>query len=92
MLISAIHGMAGENSIIAAWKKSIASLISPGQRILEIGCGMGDLLASLQPGHGVGVDFSPEMIQRARARHAALDALEWIEADAHDLLELSRAV
>ncbi len=63
-------------------------LINPGQRILEIGCGMGDLLVSLQPVHGVGVDFSPEMIQRARARHAALDALDWIEADAHDLPEL----
>ena len=60
-------------------------LISPGQRVLEIGCGMGDLLVSLQPPRGVGVDFSPEMIQRARARHAALDALEWIEMDAHDL-------
>ena len=63
-------------------------LINPGQRILEIGCGMGDLLVSLQPVRGVGVDFSPEMIQRARARHAALDALDWIEADAHDLPEL----
>ncbi len=63
-------------------------LISPGQRVLEIGCGMGDLLVSLQPARGVGVDFSPEMIQRARARHAALDALEWIEADAHDLSAL----
>ena len=63
-------------------------LINPGQRILEIGCGMGNLLASLQPVHGVGVDFSPEMIQRARARHAALDVLDWIEADAHDLPEL----
>ncbi|MGA7604448.1 MAG: glycosyltransferase [Anaerolineales bacterium] len=66
-------------------------LISPGQRILEIGCGMGDLLVSLQPGHGVGVDFSPEMIQRARARHAALDAFDWFEADAHDLPELRGA-
>ncbi len=36
-------------------------LINPGQRILEIGCGMGDLLASLQPVYGVGVDFSPEI-------------------------------
>jgi len=57
-------------------------LISPGQRVLEIGCGMGDLLASLQPTHGVGIDFSSEMIQRARARHTEL---EFVEADAHDL-------
>ncbi len=57
-------------------------LISPGQRVLEIGCGTGDLLASLRPVRGVGVDFSPEMIQRARARHAEF---EFVEADAHDL-------
>jgi SAM-dependent methyltransferase len=63
-------------------------LVGPNQRILEIGCGRGDLLASLRPVRGVGIDFSPEMIQRARARHAALDALEWIEADAHDLSAL----
>ncbi|HEY9152051.1 MAG TPA: methyltransferase domain-containing protein, partial [Anaerolineales bacterium] len=60
-------------------------LTSPGQRVLEVGCGRGDLLAFLQPERGVGVDFSPEMIQRARAGHAALDALEFIEADVHDL-------
>src|SRR5271157_89993 len=57
-------------------------LVGSNQRILEIGCGRGDLLASLQPGRGVGVDFSSEMIQRARARHAEL---EFVEADAHDL-------
>ncbi len=57
-------------------------LINPGQRVLEIGCGTGDLLASLRPTHGVGVDFSPEMIQRARQRYAGL---EFIEADVHDL-------
>src|ERR1700732_3930432 len=36
-------------------------LIPPGQRVLEMGCGDGDLLASLKPSEGVGVDFSPEM-------------------------------
>ena len=60
-------------------------LAGPNQRILEIGCGKGDLLASLQPARGAGVDFSPEMIQRAKARHAGL---EFIEADAHDLSAL----
>jgi SAM-dependent methyltransferase len=63
-------------------------LVGQNQRILEIGCGRGNLLASLRPVRGVGIDFSPEMIKRARARHAALDALEWIEADAHDLSAL----
>jgi SAM-dependent methyltransferase len=47
-------------------------LISPGQRVLEIGCGKGDLLAALEPAHGVGVDFSGEFIRLARERHPHL--------------------
>ncbi len=57
-------------------------LVSPGLRVLEVGCGFGDLLAALKPAHGVGVDFSAEMIQRARAKYPALD---FVLADAHDL-------
>ncbi len=51
-------------------------LVAPGQRVLEVGCGAGDLLASLQPRAGVGVDLSPEMVARARQRHPDLDFLE----------------
>src|SRR5687768_15990822 len=40
-----------------------AFLIPPGQRVLELGCGRGDLLAALRPSVGVGVDLSPEMIR-----------------------------
>jgi ubiquinone/menaquinone biosynthesis C-methylase UbiE len=57
-------------------------LIPPGARILEIGCGQGDLLARLQPSFGVGIDFSPRMIARAAARHRHL---HWVVADAHEL-------
>jgi SAM-dependent methyltransferase len=56
--------------------------VAPRQRVLEVGCGHGDLLASLQPSFGVGVDFSPEMVRRARMLHPEL---EFIEADGHDL-------
>ncbi len=61
-------------------------LINPGQRVLEIGCGTGDLLASLKPEHGIGVDFSAEMIRRGREKHAELD---FIQADAHDLSSMN---
>ena len=47
-------------------------LISPGQRVLEIGCGKGDLLAALEPAPGVGIDFSGEFIRLARERHPRL--------------------
>ena len=34
-------------------------LVPPGLRILEIGSGSGDLLSSLDPAHGVGVEINP---------------------------------
>jgi ubiquinone/menaquinone biosynthesis C-methylase UbiE len=47
-------------------------LIPPGARVLELGCGTGDLLAALEPSFGVGVDFSEGMIAQARKAHPAL--------------------
>jgi SAM-dependent methyltransferase len=49
------------------------SLVPPGQRVLELGCGRGDLLASLEPSYGVGVDISEGMIAAARERHPGLE-------------------
>lgn len=60
--------------------------VAPGQRILEVGCGQGNLLASLRPSHGMGVDFSPEMVKRARTAHPEL---EFFDADSHDLSGLT---
>ncbi len=57
-------------------------LVAQGLRVLEVGCGRGDLLSALKPAVGVGVDFSGEMIKRARQRHPEL---HFIQADAHDL-------
>jgi SAM-dependent methyltransferase len=57
-------------------------LVPPGLRVLELGCGRGDLLAGLNPAIGVGVDFSHEMVLRARARHPSL---RFVEADTHEL-------
>lgn len=57
-------------------------LVPPGLRVLELGCGRGDLLAALRPAVGVGVDFSGEMVRRARQRHPAL---RFVVGDAHAL-------
>jgi SAM-dependent methyltransferase len=43
-----------------------------GSRVLEIGCGAGDLLAALEPGTGVGIDVSPALVEAARSRHPGL--------------------
>jgi SAM-dependent methyltransferase len=56
-------------------------LIPVGARVLEIGCGTGNLLAAVQPRSGVGIDFSPAMIDRAKAQHPDLT---FICADAED--------
>lgn len=68
--------------------------VAPGRRVLELGCGQGDLLAALRPAVGVGVDFSGEMIARARQRHPELtfinaDAHEFVATDAFDVIILS---
>lgn len=37
-------------------------LVPLGQRVLEVGCGRGDLLAALRPSEGIGVDFSRNLM------------------------------
>jgi ubiquinone/menaquinone biosynthesis C-methylase UbiE len=53
-------------------RKFMQFLIPPGKRVLELGCGRGDLLAALQPSYGVGVDFGAETIAIATSRHPVL--------------------
>jgi SAM-dependent methyltransferase len=55
--------------------------IPEGSRVLEWGCGSGDLLAGLNPVRGLGLDFSPRMIARASERHGGDPALEFRVAD-----------
>ncbi|MFP4541499.1 MAG: glycosyltransferase [Opitutales bacterium] len=57
--------------------------ILPGQRVLELGCARGDLLAALEPSRGLGLDLSPRQVERARAAHGG-GALEFRE---HNVLE-----
>jgi len=57
-------------------------LIPPGMRVLELGCGEGDLLAAVRPADGLGIDLSARMIERARSRHPEC---RFLEADAHAL-------
>ena len=48
-------------------------LVSEGLSILELGCGTGDLLNSLKPKRGVGIDFSRKMIDIAKKRYPHLE-------------------
>ncbi len=47
-----------------------ARFIPPGERVLEWGCGVGDLLAALKPATGLGLDADPAHVAAARSRHA----------------------
>jgi SAM-dependent methyltransferase len=69
-------------------------LIPPGKRVLEIGCGPGDLLAAVKPAYGLGIDISPTMVEIAGARHPDLqfrvmDAESMHQDDTFDYIILS---
>src|ERR1700761_7247095 len=67
--------------------KFMGFLIPPGKRVLELGCGTGELLAALQPSYGVGIDFCDKLLERARTRHPQL---QWILGDVEDPVTLSQ--
>lgn len=46
--------------------------VPPGMRILEIGCGDGELLARLEPAYGCGIDLSSQLIANARSKYPHL--------------------
>lgn len=60
--------------------------IPEGASVLEIGCSTGDLLASLQPKRGLGVDLSPKHVELAREKHPGLE-FRVADAEALDLDE-----
>jgi SAM-dependent methyltransferase len=91
-----IHG-AGSGAYHQRLKEMIAFHIAPRSRVIEIGCAEGDLLASVQPAVGVGIDFSEAMVERARQRHPELtfscaDGLEYSTDQKFDYVILSDLV
>ena len=60
-------------------EKHFSFIIPEGSRVLELGCGTGDLLNSVKPSEGVGVDFSGKMIEIAKRKYPHLN---FIPADA----------
>jgi len=54
-------------------EKLVRKLVPQPRRVLDLGCGNGDLLASLSAERGVGVDISQGMVALASERHRHLD-------------------
>jgi SAM-dependent methyltransferase len=78
-------------------RRHYAFLVPPELRVLEVGCGLGDLLAAVKPARGVGVDFSPAMVSLAEPRHPQLkfqvaDAAEGPAGETFDYILLSDLV
>jgi demethylmenaquinone methyltransferase / 2-methoxy-6-polyprenyl-1,4-benzoquinol methylase len=64
------------------WRhETVKAAVRPGDRVLDACCGTGDLaVAALKAGAAevVGLDFSPRMLERARAKHRSVS---WVEGD-----------
>jgi demethylmenaquinone methyltransferase / 2-methoxy-6-polyprenyl-1,4-benzoquinol methylase len=64
------------------WRReTAAAIVRPGDRVLDVCCGTGDLAlaAAAAGGHVTGLDFSAPMLERARRKSSEI---EWIEGDA----------
>jgi SAM-dependent methyltransferase len=62
-------------------------IVPQGARVLEIGSGTGDLLASVRPNIGVGIELSGEMRRLASSRHPHLKFVEYDIESSQDLPE-----
>ena len=62
-------------------EKHFRFIIPEGSRVLELGCGTGELLNAVKPSTGVGIDFSEGMLKIARQKFPQLD---FILADASE--------
>jgi ubiquinone/menaquinone biosynthesis C-methylase UbiE len=58
-------------------KKLLKRLIPPERKVFEVGCGTGDILASLSPVKGYGLDISSKMINIAKFKYRVNKNLEF---------------
>lgn len=63
-----------KNRYYHSYLEKYYSFIIPGEsRVLEIGCGTGELLNAVRPSYGVGIDFSEKMIKIASEQFPGLN-------------------
>jgi demethylmenaquinone methyltransferase / 2-methoxy-6-polyprenyl-1,4-benzoquinol methylase len=64
------------------WRRiTVEAVVRPGDRVLDVCCGTGDLALAALPfaSHVVGLDFSTAMLERARRKSSQV---EWVPGDA----------
>ena len=57
-------------------RKFLKEIIPENCKILELGCGNGQLIASLSPSYGLGIDFSKNLIKQAKKNYSDINFLE----------------
>jgi len=66
-----------KHAFVSQYGESVLELldVKPGERILDLGCGTGDLAKQIQErgAEVIGIDASPEMIAKAKAKYPELD-------------------
>jgi SAM-dependent methyltransferase len=78
-------------------EKYFSFIIPKKSRVLEIGCGLGDLLHAVDPEYGVGIDFSQAILDQARKKYPGFvfhhaDAEDFILNETFDYIILSDLV
>lgn len=53
-------------------EKFLRFIVPSGSSVIEIGCGTGELLNALTPSRGLGIDISPNMVEKARRKFPSL--------------------
>jgi len=72
-------------------ERYIRFLVPEGKKVLEVGCGLGDLLAAVKPAYGLGIDISEKMVEEACKRHPGLE-FEAMNAEELELVETFDAI
>lgn len=77
-------------------KKLLKNLVPQNKKLLEVGCGTGDLLFYLKPKFGYGIDISSEMIGRANSKYGNIKRLtfstKWPKKHRFDYIYMSDVV
>jgi 2-polyprenyl-3-methyl-5-hydroxy-6-metoxy-1,4-benzoquinol methylase len=78
-------------------RRALCRLIASDASVLEVGCGAGDLVASLPQTTRAGVDFVPEAVGEARRRHPGVrfevgEATDLDSRQTHDAIICDRLV
>ena len=63
-------------------KSLLSFIVEPGKRVLNVRCENGDLLASLEPSYGVGIEIGETMVEKASRAHPEL---RFVKADPEHL-------